>query len=1507
MSEDQLFPEAEEDNLNPIFPGTTVLSRFKTPEQIKRTSMLASLAMVKQGRVNLEDLELSSVQNSMRIENGEEDDVRQEIDEARKSHLKAGVLNEISESGYDIELADNHSALEEEGVDQIVNMSFNDATQAQVHAAFPELMDQNRDYRAKMAILQSKADGFRAEHEANPAILNFIDYAATILPLNLLNKAMMAIGALDEEAPFYDVGARKQEGRKRLLDLPLEDFKIHVEKMVESMRDPAGELAMNNPVINEMIINEFITGTNRLEENVFAAIDVATLIPLPTSAAVKAAENPLRFMRPLNREMSSSTAVGRILTEGADITPVITNTHAIDVLLPSHAATTNELAVGVSGDVIRKLNVRQDMLRELIETNPLNVRLTDEAAEQALEDTFKRLEAQFKPGQIMDTRVLGHDPLTGLQEIEVYIGKANGTGGFGSEAGAKKSADLRGFLNFKTMQDDSGQWFISQRHTVAEEGFVPLFDPEEVKRAGLFAASTPFDHWGPKQLASIQNATASQQLRWNKVINKKMLPLINKLKGSSKRQLEEILEVSHANEKWFNHEELLQTFDAQHGRYPTVKETDAYFAYKELNDFDWVVRNNKLYTDLSRQGYGKVHIDKLNYTGNGKFLSKVESPEGMRLFDVSSDITYDANNPLTKEQLNSLIDSQDYQVYRLNTRDTLPTVGDEHVDVVIGRRSDFAVGPLEWNQLPYKPGGHRIYPRNSLFVKQGRVYTREDGTQYMLDPLTHTITPSKREAEAWAKNMENLRLAVDDFRKGDISNEALEEAFEATAIKDLDQWERMVRNGEMVEDTPFEVVFDGELPKSMTEATRGGAYSMQSDIPLDDNTRFLINRNRKFTGFRGDHLQGPDGELATILSPFESLNEAVSNANKTGVYYNYRTAATESWAKTFEGIIEKKVGDTPNQIFFNPKFIDTAEPALVAKAEAVRSNIIRQLNFRTKDRQKAEHIKRKVAGWVEDKTGIKYQIAKNITDKNVLGTYREWARNIYMGFANPGQFLLQTQTAVAAVTANPLLGAQAWRSAPSMRWVLYGEESALKAIAKKTAITGMDEGNFVNMVKMAQKSGFLDVGDEAFIFAKAAPIKIGATKLKGAAATAADWTKRTGSFVVNDVGNSILREAERINRITAWQIAYRGAMREAKGEVLKDSDVLLKRLVDESNTWSFNMNSAGKTALQQGIPGLVGQFLQYGVNYGDAVFGTASKLTRAQRLRMIAGTTLLYGGAALPEGRMATDFLVDQYQKLTGEEVNDVAYRGLTSGAFDAIIYYLTDGELDPSFGTRAGYDGFVQMIKQAVTEKSMLELASGPGFNANYGLGTAIWDNLKYLSTSFREGSITPEDMGQMFLDMARVVKTGSDLDKALILRKGMLATKGGMKLSEGNTLEGVAALMGIPLRQEVDAWRMYEDERDEKQYVNSLAKKMAENNTRAMLANSMEEAAYFSKVNNFLFQGESATIQNRLINEVMRRTPNDFYWEMAQRRLLTQPESAIANAPIQRERRRLKARGEQ
>lgn len=1498
-----VFPEQE---VAEVFPSQTVLSELRSPEQKNRTAMLASLAMVKQGRVNLDELENTAKTNVERLDNEGEEELRSEIDDFRKAELETGIYQDVTDMGYQLTLEDDRYSLEEQGVDQMVGMSYSDLNQALVNEGFPDLVERNRDYSAKVAILQNLADEFGERYENDPAALNIVDWLATIVPFNETTRISSALRGLTEDVPFYDIGLKKEVGRQRLFDLPIEDFKVAVDGMRETLSVPEIGQIMNNNVLNEQILRDLIQGTDRFWDNAFELMDVADVItPIAIAPFLKAQKNPLRMAKTVNRGLATDTAVGRILQTGqvAADEGIVKMSHAIDMLLPDNARTTNELAVGLSGDVVRKIDENQALLRELIEENPSLHRLRGDAADEAIFNQKARLEAQFKPGQISDVKVIGHDELTGLQQVDIYMGKANGTGGFKSQAMAERSAKQRQLLNYRITQDESGQFFIRQRHAVPEEGFVPGFDPEEVGRTGLRAEYTPFTYWGPKDLASVQVQAANQQLRFNKVINKKILPQIDKLNGASKRRVEDILELAHKEEKWFNHTEFKQTYQAQHGKFPSGDELNAYFAYKELNDFDWLVLNNKTYTDLARQGYNKIEIPKLSFEGNGKLLSDLPDVEGMRLYDATKKISYDPKNPLTKDEFQKLVKDNEYVVYKLNSRSGLPNVGNEHVDIVIGKRGEFGIGSLDYHQLPYKPGGHRIYPRNSLFVKQGRVMTRTDGSRYMMDALTHAISPSMKEADTWAKKMEDLRLGVVEYRKGKIGIDELDDLFEGTEIKDLDMWDRMIDEGTLVENTPFEVVFDGEMPKSMTEAIQkpGVIDDFTDDVKIDDATKYLMNRNRKYTGFRGEHLLGPDGERAQILTPFEALNEALQHANRTGAYNNYRVEAMESWHRTFKEYLKDGGQLTPNQALFNPSWKDDAPADIIAKATSVRNNIVRQLSLRTKQSQKSEAFKRSVAAWVEGKSGVDFRVTKDMLDKDFLRGYRSWARNIYQGFANPGQFLLQAQTAVAATMISPLAGLEAWKSLPTMRFALYAGDDVIEKMAKHTVQTGMEPENFKQMVKMAQNSGFLDVGDEAFIFARSMPTKIGTGRLEGVAATTADWAKRTSDLVVNDVGNSVLREAERVNRIVSWQIAYREALREAGEQGLKDTPELAAQLLNRANTLSFDMNSAGRTALQGGWEGLVGQFLQYGVNYGDLIFNPFNKtLSAAEKVRVIFGTSLLYGGNAVPWGRDMMDVAADKYTEATGKTVDDVTYRAMTSGGFDALIYTMTGGEIDPSFGTRAGYDGFVQGIQSAVTDKSVMEAAMGPGFSANYNLATAVWDNLNYLAKSTVEGTLSGEDLGQAFLDLARVTKTGSDIDKALTLRKGMLATKSGMRLSEGNSMESVAALLGIPLRQEVDSWRMYESERDEKELVNSIAKKMVENNSRAMFADTQDEVDYFARVNNFLLQGESVQVQNKIVSEMMRRNPKDFYWEMAQRRLRTQPLSNIGQAAIDREQRR-------
>jgi hypothetical protein len=1420
----------------------------------------------------MEELDQLVQRGHARILNGEEQAIRDEIDYNRTVRIDKDLSKLTGLYGnWDFLKQPDQYALEKEGVAALADMSVTDPTQAQIAEWDTGLHDDISDRQTKVAILQSRIDELKQQYYTGQPVHGLFGakwderlekFTSSMIPFaETIASKSLAGGNL-----LFDVGGSKQEAQDKLFSLPIDEFTKKIREW-----DPVAA----TPALKISTLESFAQPIGRTGENVRAALTDVLPIAGEMYTLVRGASNPIRFMAPVNRDLASSTAMSTVMNNAPAAGGSVQMYHAVDVMLPSNASGLADLSVGLSGDVLRKLQTQQEAIAEAMRLRQMGGRLSDEEKAVALEKFTKQSERRFNPNQISDIRSVGTDELSGLEQVELILGKPNGTGGWSTEAGAVNGAKRMGLLDTATHQDTSGQWFIKQRHNLAEEGAMSVYDLAEVKDRWLNPILDPHSYV-PSRMYGFQIAAEGRHLKQTNILNERFLKPIAGLSGGSKKKLSSMLAITHKNEKWMTPVEFTDEFERLYKRAPSTKEQLAYYSAKQINDYDWVTRNNIVYSNLGRRGYMYTEIPSLSFAGNSKPLTDIKDIKNIRLYDLE---TGTFHNGIPEDKWNQMV-KDGYQAHYVdqNTSD-LPIAGDEHVAVFVGKRGRFKTGPLKWQQIGYREGGHRIYPHGSLFIKQGRLFTRADGTKYLLDDITHGITGSSNEAKQYARDYNELREFIVEHRKdldagkslGTALDKELAERFAKTAIKDYDHWRNLRSSGNLMEDAPFEVLRDGEK----TSVYRGSGTNPLADADMvDDATKFMINRNKKYVGKRGELLMDLKGQQTEVLDPFEALNTSVNNALRTGTYYDYRVSQMETWHRTFRDYL---LNETPNDALFNPQFKSSTPPEVLRKANLLRNNLVRQLGIRTMDGRRMDAYFNAISEAIDGKLGLEYRDMQQFFNKDFIGAWKRWTARSFMGFFNPGQFLLQAQTAVSASLVSPLAGISSWMRLPQMRAALYASPEFVDKVANQffKGAKGFKADSFKQMMSSMQKSGYLNVGDEAFRFSAEVPVDIGSSKLP----YVSDVFTKTGR-AIDKVGNLPLRETERWNRMIAYSIAYEEELRKAGTSVLKMNPAMEKHLLQRAATLNFGMQGASKTALSQGPLGVLGQFKQYGINYSQAIgLLPGSGLSTAERTRLVLGNVVLYGGASIPVGRQFMDYAIEQYQQSTGKRLDPAAIKQLQTGLIDATINYLSDGTLNTSFGTRAGLGQTWDSMFRMATDGNLVQAFVGPNYSQTKGLIGSLYNTMKFLSNSLVEGSFTADDLQISLKAIANdAIKSYSDYDKARLLSQGLLLSRSGMKLASGDdygTPEAIASILGIPLSGEVDTWLEYSKSHSSKEDVQKAARFIVENSLRASRDSDQGNRESYAKLNAFMLAGVDVKFRDEVIMEVNRGLSSSGFYD--------------------------------
>ena len=396
-------------------------------------------------------------------------------------------------------------------------------------------------------------------------------------------------------------------------------------------------------------------------------------------------------------------------------------------------------------------------------------------------------------------------------------------------------------------------------------------------------------------------------------------------------------------------------------------------------------------------------------------------------------------------------------------------------------------------------------------------------------------------------------------------------------------------------------------------------------------------------------------DLVTILDPFETADRALRNAIETGSYGDYRIKAIEQWVATAKqmGTLDAGVGQTVQELFDNPPWIKGIDPKNRVQLDAQRQVIQTQLRARTSEDVTQGFMKQRLARFVDNKIGLDADKTLNLLDKDVTQGLRTLASDMYLGLGNTTQPLIQIMTGVQAITTDPVKGVLAARGYPAMRaaWNMTDKETL--AFAKKyPMLAGMDESDFTTMMKGLRDSGFSSTSNNMLVLGDVSP------------------TAKSAGRVINKAraaGRSLLVESENVNIGLAYNMAYR-QFKEKFPKTALDSDEARRWILDKTSALSTDMNQAARSKMQEGPLAMATQFYQQPVNMLQNMFGVNSRLSKAERQKLIIGSVLLFGSNTIPFGQDLAEYMATSYKEATGNDMDTTSYRQIRDGLIDSLL-----------------------------------------------------------------------------------------------------------------------------------------------------------------------------------------------------------------------------------------------
>lgn len=1308
-------------------------------------------------------------------------------------------------------------ALEQQAVRRIQDLaSGGNITQARIMLLNLErggALDVIADHQAKQQILQAALERQRFTQQDQSWMRDVADFALSVIPLYSPSRTGN-VDVADSVKGWFDSffsGGRYRREAEALWDMDAGELAEFVNgDFLRNLHENATFLGYTNNTEQLELMSGLIDRTpSAFETNAWAALDIGGFVPWTKAARLGGGLTSTLVRSGARREatevvIDAARAVINEAPEAAQRSGMsvdnLANNLQVSATAPEGTFTRVPLAVDAASGIRRG-----DALLAEYSDLERSARLSQgelDAAKQTLVTRYTRLFGR----DVKDVNVVNVGRAGGrsINRVEFTLGRKDG-GGFASEAQANRYGGSVA-LDGRAIQDESGQWFYRTSQDIPETGF--FSQAVDVLQAGPLRHVLGARNVGDRALANAAQQASNARSRLLKTLVEPYSATFQALRGDEKAALAQVMQAGDIMGRWFDDVELGALWQRAYKRPPSARELDAYRAAIDINDMEFALRNDDLSITKSGKGYKTVSFD----TGRGN-LDRVnaivdrelrDAPPAARVFDVSSGRHYADELGLTAKQWDRMR-GQGYQLVTVEV--PLKMADGTTVKHFLVKGKDMVVENLRRDQIAYRPGGHRMY-EGKYFVKQ-TVWGRQadNGKEFLENPNTYIVAKTKAEANFWASRMEAARLAHLNGEGLDV----IDEIFGGHAgFPTAEDFVRMLDDpaGAYQKNTPFGVYFDRQMPSEYANIDNNLQFVDPEDTGLNG---FLRQTGRMYTGRKGEILPDFQGQTATLLDPYRTINTSLMNIASLTSFGDYKIKSVERWMKQFGPYLDKeglpKDWSDVRQFLEAPFKTGNDQLARVRNAGvAQREIIMRTLGWKTEADLAADQFTRQFSEWVAGDAidGVVPSARRFLSgvdwmaDTDPVGALKSFAFDLKMGMFNIAQLPLQLGTAVAATTMSPKLGMQGWSMIMPMRFILGG-----KALSKEALETRLDEmvkrgvhdmggfsssAEFKLFARSAARSGFFDLnGSHALID------HMGAHATMDGFMSGVNRTREAGRFFFN--------EAERWNRIVAWRIAWG----EVQAQGLKaGSPEFSAALAGRAEEFAFNMSRESRAWWQKGLLSVPTQFWAYNARMIEAM--TVGNFTLAQKARLVAFQSILYGSAGIPIVGAISSLAKGKDPSLVMEggaldlEANplDSPFATLDRGLLDQAILSFTGA--DVLAGARFGTGGWlVDTVKNimgmsAYGEVSAADMLGGATFNIMGKLGADVMRPIiEYMAAESGDSGMLVRS--EALIRLASNVSLLSNGYKAyLVANYGVLRSgSGGTQVTDLPSQTAFATMLGI------------------------------------------------------------------------------------------------------------------
>lgn len=740
------------------------------------------------------------------------------------------------------------------------------------------------------------------------------------------------------------------------------------------------------------------------------------------------------------------------------------------------------------------------------------------------------------------------------------------------------------------------------------------------------------------------------------------------------------------------------------GKLPTAKEASAFFATKEMYNFDWMLRNISAYTRLSRQGISNLSVrDK-------PFLGKlIDNPEVLR--DGHYGILLDGDKPLfmqratghglASSEIDFLVDQVKKEGYHLlQVADPLSRpFSDEQgriINYVLTKK--FKNAKLNLDVIPYDPSGFVKYDYRHSVV-QPRISPIEGKNIYMGDSLVMHAQTSKQ-ASGWASALEETRQQYKTAKDlGNGASQGLRDYIETHLPFSSDQVLAAFDKGDIHLDSPITSTPAGR------DSIDNPEFNRISGVRTD-------GRKDPYNLVRGiDKIKDENPVLRLdqqkILDPLVSISRSLNRMTRNAFLNDYQIASAEQFVAEFKDVLDvplSQLNANPIAYLEDPKWAKNVDPnrlALAKNFQMAAKNLMSAQSFTSKA----------LAAWrgnvyesVFDKYGSKAaDIANSFASSKLLNPpalARAAVMHMKIGMGNLTQFWKQLQTSVLSAS---MVGAEVSAKASGammMQEVLrLGKPEFLDHFDELATKIGLGRGHLTEIAKIADLTHVLEVEGEHIYNENLIDPGI----ISGAWGKVLDWGQAPWR-----AGERATRQFSLNSAYLEWRVANPDAdlNRKAMMGVLKRQDTL-----------NINMTKASQSLIQSGTSSFGSdmarsmlQFASYQMRVWELMMGHT--ITPGEKFKILAMQSLMYG-VPIPAGITVPWPWFDQYrqQMLQQGKVGvggaaDWVVETVTKGIPETMMHAIFGKEYD--FNTVYGAPNISIFHDAATGDSTMMDMVLG-------------------------------------------------------------------------------------------------------------------------------------------------------------------------------------------------------